>query len=504
MVKIPRRTLLASPLLLTRARAQAKPDLVRFSPEIEPLVRVIEEIERERSADWLAAELQRGTPYRHLLAAVFLAGIRNVNPRPPGFALHCVFLAHAAHQLSLEAPADTRALPLFYVLDDFKAAQARDAGQKAGDYSMRVLPGGTMPSPKAAGAELAAAMDAWDAERAERAAAALARFSSPTETFEILWRYGARDYRNIGHKAIFVANACRTLQTIGWQHAEPVLRSVVLGLLDFGREQKMNSFALNDQCFAGNEKRVRDGFARLPGGWTASANGTAETRTLLKTMRTASVDEACAETAARLAQGSLRAGAVWEAVHLSAAELRMRASGANTFAGVHAVTAANALHVAYLSAADPRLRYLLLLQGVGWMGQFRQFAEEKPELMRRLAIDELEPSSPRSASNSQLLDDIMAATPARPASAAADILALGTSRELRTSYLNGLMRNSITKADEVHFYKYLVSLLETLPMVGVAWQPHLLAATAYYAKGSGDAEPAWAQRTREALRTVKA
>ncbi len=503
MVKISRRMLLASPLLLTRAQAQAKPDLVQFSPEIEPLVRLIEAIERERSAVWLAAELQRGTPYRQLLAAVFLAGIRNVNARPPGFALHCVFLAHAAHQLSLEAPADTRVLPLFYVLDDFKAAQSRDAGQKTGDYSMRILPGGAMPAPKAARTELAAAMEAWDPERAERAAAALARFSSPTEAFESLWRYGARDYRNIGHKAIFVANACRTLQTIGWQHAEPVLRSVVLGLLDFGREQKMNGFALNDQCFAGNEKRVRDGFGRLPGEWTAAATGTAETRALLKTMRTASVNEACAETAARLAKGNLRAGAVWEAVHLSAAELRMRASGANTFTGVHAVTAANGLHVAYLSAADPRLRYLLLLQGVGWMGQFRQFAEAKPELMRSLAIDELEPARPSYANKFQPLDDIMAAIPARPADAAAMILALEPDLELRSRYLSGLMRNSITKADEVHFYKYLVSLLETLPLVSPTWQPHLLAATAYYAKGTGDPEPAWAQRTREALRTVK-
>jgi hypothetical protein len=34
-----------------------------------------------------------------------LAGIRNINPRPPGFALHCVFVIHSAHIISLEAPA---------------------------------------------------------------------------------------------------------------------------------------------------------------------------------------------------------------------------------------------------------------------------------------------------------------------------------------------------------------------------------------------------------------
>ena len=500
MLKIPRRTLLlASPWPLTRAQAQAAPDLVRFSPEIEPLVRQIESVEREKCAEWLAAQMQRGTPYRHLLAAVFLAGVRNVNPRPPGFALHCVFLAHAAHQLSMEAPPDVRALPLFFVLDDFKAAQARDAGQKTGDYSMRALSGGIV-SPHQASVEFAAAMDAWDSERAERAAAALARFSGPTEAFENFWRYGARDYRNIGHKAIFVANANRTLQTIGWQHGEPVLRSVALALLDFGREQSMNGFALNDQCFAGNEKRVRDTFARLPAEWTGAANGTAETRGLLKTIRTASVDEACAETSARLAKGSLRAGAVWEAVHLSAAELRMRASGANTFAGVHAVTAANGLHAAYLAAADPRLRFLLLLQGVGWMGQFRQFAEAKPEHLQRLAIDELEPAA---GGTGPAIEETLAAIPAKPATAAALILRLADRPDTRRTYLNSVLRHSITKADEVHFYKYLVSLLETLPLVSAAWQPHLLAATAYYAKGAGDPEPAWAQRTREALRTVK-
>ena len=53
----------------------------------------------------------------------------------------------------------------------------------------------------------------------------------PTKLFELLVRYGARDFRVIGHKAIYVANAIRTLNTIGWRHAEPVLRSVAFALL---------------------------------------------------------------------------------------------------------------------------------------------------------------------------------------------------------------------------------------------------------------------------------
>ena len=57
----------------------------------------------------------------------------------------------------------------------------------------------------------------------------LARSTGAAEVMELFWRYGARDFRDIGHKAIFVANSYRTLQTIGWRHAEPVLRVESVG-----------------------------------------------------------------------------------------------------------------------------------------------------------------------------------------------------------------------------------------------------------------------------------
>src|SRR5262249_18435842 len=157
----------------------------------------------------LVDQLRRGAPYRQLLAALFLAGVRNVNPRPPGFALHCVFVIYSAHLISLEAPADARLLPLFYALDDFKASQDRDAHASTGDYTMQPLRG-PLPSPERSSTELIAALEGWDFERAERAVSSLARSRSASEIFAILWRYGARDYRNIGHKAIYSANAYRT------------------------------------------------------------------------------------------------------------------------------------------------------------------------------------------------------------------------------------------------------------------------------------------------------
>jgi len=68
------------------------------------------------------------------------------------------------------------------------------------------------------------AMDNWDESAADVAAVGLARHLKPAQIFELLCRYGARDFRSIGHKAIFVANSWRTLRHIGWQHVEPLLR----------------------------------------------------------------------------------------------------------------------------------------------------------------------------------------------------------------------------------------------------------------------------------------
>src|SRR4051794_14370691 len=83
----------------------------------------------------------------------------------------------------------------------------------------------------------------------------------------------------------------------------------------------------------------------------------------------------------------------WDAVHLAAAELRMRARGTAAFVGVHAVTSVNALHYAFLSASDPQVRFLLLLQAVGWMGQFGKWAGTGQNTLRPFPITDMEPSA---------------------------------------------------------------------------------------------------------------
>src|SRR5205814_978796 len=206
-----------------------------------------------------------------------------------------------------------------------------DAKAPAGDFTMLSMRG-LLPSPDRAAAELSAAMESWDTERAERAAVSLARNRSANEIYATLWRYGARDYRNIGHKAIFAANTCRTLQIIGWQHAEPVLRSLILGLLDFGKQQQLNGYALDDQCYPANLKRVKDSFPRLGDTWVSGQADASATRGILAAIRESTPEEACADVSSRLVKGKANAAAAWDAVHLAAAELRMRARGSAALA----------------------------------------------------------------------------------------------------------------------------------------------------------------------------
>ena len=479
-------------LAASRAAAQVTPEILRYQPEIEPLVSLIERTPREECAVMAVDQFRRGVSYRQFMAALFLAGIRNVNPRPPGFALHCVFVIHSAHLIGLEAPPSARLLPLLYALDNFKVAQERDARAQPGDYTMRPIKG-ALPAPDRAASEFAGAMEAWDPERAERAVVTLARNRGAAGVFALLWLYGARDYRNIGHKAIYVANAFRTLEAIGWQYAEPVLRSLVLSLVDFGKSQRVNGYAMEDQCWAGNLKRLDNVYPKLNDAWIGGPSDSSGARAVLNVLRQSSPEEACADIATRLAKGQASAGTAWDAVHLAAAELSMRARGPASIVGLHAVSSANALHYAWSAAASSDNRFLLLLQAAGWMAQFRTWSETREESLRRFEITQLEPSDGTLA---EVFDTMRSNTDA----AASKVLRLAGNPASRQAFLAKSIHLTLSKVDEVHYIKYAAALLEDIRLVSSEWQPHLTAAIVYYAKGPNDPEPAPMKRAREALR----
>src|SRR5437763_7692776 len=128
------------------AAEEAKLDskIVRFHPDIEPLVRFLEETPRERLLEEVAARIHHGLTYRELLAALLLAGVRNIQPRPVGFKFHAVLVVNSAHLDSISSPDSDRWLQIFWALDHFKSSQAQDV--KEGDWTMRPVDESKVPA----------------------------------------------------------------------------------------------------------------------------------------------------------------------------------------------------------------------------------------------------------------------------------------------------------------------------------------------------------------------
>ena len=77
----------------TTNEAKVTPDLVRFSPDIEPIVRLIEETPREKCVAMMIGQLRKGLPYRNFLAGLYLANIRT------GMVDHPLTVFHSTNQL---------------------------------------------------------------------------------------------------------------------------------------------------------------------------------------------------------------------------------------------------------------------------------------------------------------------------------------------------------------------------------------------------------------------
>ena len=349
---------------VSAADAAAKPDIVRLRPEIEPVVRLIEQTPRDRLLEEVAARIRAGKlRYQEVLAALLLAGVRNVEPRPSvGFKFHAVLVVNSAHLASLASPDNERWLPIFWALDEFKSSQARDV--REGNWTMAAVDEANVPPAHRARTAFIKAMDTWDVEAADVAVAGLARHASSGEAFELFARFCARDFRSIGHKAIFVANSFRTLQHIGWHHAEPVLRSLAYALLNHrGEANPAKSDHGADRPWRDHEKLANG----LPENWFGGKIDSAATTDLLGVLREGDADDAAKKVAGLLARG-IAPQSIHDAVLLGGGELLMRQPG---IVALHSMTTTNALHYIFTTSTDDKLRRRILLQNAAFLTLFR-------------------------------------------------------------------------------------------------------------------------------------
>jgi hypothetical protein len=468
--------------------AHLDPKVVRLQPEIEPLVRLLEETPRERLLEEVAARIRKGLGYRDVLAALLLAGVRNVQPRPSvGFKFHAVLVVNSAHLASLASPDTDRWLPIFWALDYFKSAQAQDV--REGNWTMGPVDESAVPAARKAREAFAAAMDGWDESAADAAVAALARNAGANEVYELFFRYGARDFRSIGHKAIYVANSWRTLQCIGWQHAEPVLRSLAYALLmhEDGNPAKRDDPA--DRPWRANQERAD----RIKEGWAGGEPDAAASADLLTTLRQGSPEDACAQVVELLNRG-VAPRSVWDALFDGAGEQLLRQPG---IVSLHAVTSTNALHFAYRTSGDDRTRRLLLLQNAAFLPMFRAAMEGRGRL-GDARIDRLEPLA-TSEGGPGAIEEIFADASRDKMAAARKALAYLQGGHGPGPLVEAARRLVFLKGDDPHDYKFSSAVLEDYAHVSPSWRERYLAASLLLLPGSGDRDNDLVKRTRAAL-----
>lgn len=466
---------------------QVQRSIAPVQGDVEALVRLIEDTARNRLLEEVATRIRSGASYQQLLAALMLAGVRGIQPRPVGFKFHAVLVVNSAHIASLAAQDRDRWLPLFWAIDNFKSSQARNAQE--GDWRMAPLADDRLPAPEQTVRNFRTAMDNWDTEAADRATAQLARISSLNEAYEMFWRYGARDFRDIGHKAIFVANSYRTLVTIGWRHAEPILRSLTYAIMDHGRDANP---AQNDHAA---DRPGRDNLRRLTrirADWHRGEVNRRAVTDLLATMRSASPADAAEAVVTKL-NDRVDPRSIWDALFLTAGELLMKQPG---IVGLHTITTVNALYFGYETTSNDETRRYLMLQAASFLPMFRARMNNLPENPR---IDAFE-SGELAGQGQAAIDDIFTTLSRDRLGAARKTLALlDTRADQLAPMMTTARRLLFAKGNDSHDYKFSSAALEDFYNVTPAWRNRFLAASLYWLKGSGGADSPVLQRTRTAL-----
>jgi hypothetical protein len=350
---------------------------------------------------------------------------------------------------------------------------------------------GALPSGADAKRQFAAAMDDWDEQGADHAITSLVRQAGASEVIEMFWRFGARDFRDIGHKAIYTANSWRTLQTIGWRHAEPIMRSLAFALLEHEGANPAHRDADPDRPWRENLVRA----AKIRKEWRQGkrdANATAE---LLAGMRSSTSAEACEQVVAALNK-EIDPSCIWDALFLLAGELLMRQPG---IVGIHCVTATNALHYGFQTSGNDETRRLLLLQAAAFLPLFQKTMRARGAFRDQLKIDAMERADLR-ATGPEAVEEIFTTVSSDRISAARKTFAAleGGGVDAETLLAAG-RRLVFLKGRDSHDYKFSSAAFEDYFQMSPAWRNRYLASSMFNLHGTTDNDNPLVARTRAAF-----
>ena len=286
-------------------------------------------------------------------------------------------MIHAAHQASLAAPDTERWLPIFYALDEFKGHRYADKNWQMGPIDDAKLP----PARKARRPSSTPWRSGTPKPR-RRPRPAWPTMPGPAKSsISSPWpgRATTPSSDTTPSSSAMAGAPCRT---IGWQHAEPVLRSLARVVFELKPDALWKS--------------NRELAATLPAEWQDGKLTPTATTDLLALMRTGSPADV-SQKAVDFLKNGVSPQSIWDAAFAGVGELQMRqpARPSRWAAGIfslHAATSLNALRYAYSTSSQEETRRLLLLQSVAIVPVFLATMGKRGGKIDEGRIDQLEPA----------------------------------------------------------------------------------------------------------------
>lgn len=322
-----------------------------------------------------------------------------------------------------------------------------------------------------------------DYEAAEKAVVGLLRNKGEGAVRALLVDAALRDFSGFGHKQIAVDQLLRRADSLGWAHAEPLVRALSRRLV----HPDEGDVSANTSDYFRNVKRA------LHSGERPGNTGEPVIDAVLKALRTST-----AATAADLVYDKLKsvdASLLWDAVVLHSLEAVGAGGPKHAGLNLHRFTGTHALRSLASREADPIRRQLCLLQAASYVRWFTKksatdatfqidslAASDEPvesadvvfaSLKSIRSLDQGETGATQNAMQAQQLQ---AVTKLRRF--------LDTAAENEAVWRRALAQTLLRTATSAHDWKFPFALFEEATRVAPAYRSRVLAMTAFAAPGS--------------------